>query len=423
MNGGIAIVAAAIVAYSALAARLDRRSVTPAMVFTLTGILLGPKVLDLLAIHPDSESVKLLTEITLALLLFADASTMNPAAAIRAKAIDARLLLVGLPLTVGLGTLLAALLFPDEGWAWAALVATLLAPTDAALGMAVFTNRSVPVRVRRWLNVESGLNDGIATPLVTLFIALVASEEGFTGAGWLAHTLKEIGIGVGVGLGVGIIGGRLMLAARGWGATTAVSEEVAVLALAAAAYFTALWAGGNGFIAAFVGGLALAGASAGRLAERSDFTETTGFVLTLVVWTIFGAVLAGPALAEGFDARVIGFALLALTVMRMLPVALSLVGVGLRRDTVAFMGWFGPRGLASVVFALLAFDGLEGSPPAQLVLRVASWTILLSIVAHGLSAVPFARRYAARVAGADPSALELEDAPEPRTRRRTLLQP
>jgi len=390
------------------------------MVFTLTGIVAGPEVLDLLSIHPSSETVKVLAEVTLALLLFADASTIDPRSAARDRGIDARLLLVGLPLTVGLGTLIAALLFGGEGWAWAALVAALLAPTDAALGMAVFTDRSVPVRVRRWLNVESGLNDGIATPLVTLFIALLASEEGFAGTHWLRHTAREIVVGVGVGILVGAAGGLLLMAARARRATTALSEQVAVVALAAAAYFGALWAEGNGFLAAFLGGLALAAATRGRMVERSELAESAGFVLTLAVWTVFGAVLAAPVLARGFDLRVVGYAVLSLTVIRMIPVALSLAGVGLRRETVLFVGWFGPRGLASVVFALLAYDGLEASQPAGMIVRVATWTILLSIVAHGVSAVPLARRYGARIATSGPHAPELADAPEPRTRRRTI---
>lgn len=420
---GVALLAGLIALYAALARRLDRWSITAAIVFTAAGIAFGARGIDVLPLSLDAESTKLLAELTLAVLLFADASTIDARAARRGAALTTRLLLVGLPLTIVLGTVAGALLFPSAGWAVAALLATILAPTDAALGMAVFANRAVPARMRLGLNVESGLNDGIAAPVVGFFLALVVSEEGAGTHRWVREALGEIALGVGIGVGVGLVGGRVLVAARRWGGTTATSEQVGVLALALLAYVGAHAGGGNGFVAAFVGGLALGAVTRGALRDQIEFTETTGQVLTLLVWTLFGALLAAPALLDGLEWQPVAYAVLSLTVVRMLPVALALAGAGLRRETQLFMGWFGPRGLASVVFTLLAVIALEGHGDAgHTIALAASWTVLLSVVAHGLTAGPLGRRYGARIRRAGPSAAELEDAPEPRERRRVLGQ-
>jgi NhaP-type Na+/H+ or K+/H+ antiporter len=196
-----------------------------------------------------------------------------------------------------------------------------------------------------------------------------------------------------------------------------------VLALALLAYAGAHAVGGNGFVAAVLGGLALGAVTRGALREQLEFTETTGQVLTMAVWTLFGALLAAPAILDGLEWRPVVYAVLSLTVVRMLPVALGLVGVGLRRETVLFMGWFGPRGLASVVFTLLAVITLEGHGDAvHTVALAASWTVLLSVVAHGLTAGPFGRRYGERIRRAGPAAAEMQDVPEPRERQRVLGQ-
>jgi sodium/hydrogen antiporter len=420
---GVALLAGLIALYAALARRLDRWSITAAIVFTAAGVFLGVRALDVLPLALNAESTKLLAELTLGVLLFADAATVDARAARRGAALTARLLLVGLPLTIVLGTIVGALLFPSAGWAVAALLATILAPTDAALGMAVFTNRAVPARVRLALNVESGLNDGIATPLVAFFLALVASEEDAGTHHWIREALGEIAIGVGVGVAVGLVGGRLLVAARRWGGTKPTSEQVGVLALALLAFAGADALGGNGFVAAFLGGLALGAATRGALHEQLEFTETTGQVLTMAVWTLFGALLAAPALLDGLEWQPVMYAVLSLTVVRMLPVAFGLVGVGMRRETVLFMGWFGPRGLASVVFTLLAVITLEGhGDAAHTIALAATWTVLLSVVAHGLTAGPLGRLYGERIRRAGPAAEEMKDVPEPRERQRVLGQ-
>jgi NhaP-type Na+/H+ or K+/H+ antiporter len=420
-GGAIALVLALIALYAAWARRLDRHSVTGAMVFTAVGVLAGDAAFDILPVAIDTEATKLLAEVTLAVLLFTDASMVNARAAGEDSGLVGRMLGLALPLTVVAGAVLAWLLVPDLGWAGAALLAAVVAPTDAALGLAVFTDRRVPARVRRVLNVESGVNDGLATPVVVFFIAVVAAEE-VSGSAAIGDALVDLAIGVGMGVAVGALGALALLAGRRLDATTPQSEDIGLLALAVLSYVAAVAASGNGFVAAFVGGLALGAVARGRLHDRLEVTESVGVVLSLVVWTIFGAVLAGPVLTDHLDWRPVVYAVLSLTVVRMLPVALALTGTGARTATRAFMGWFGPRGLASVVFTLLVVIELEDVAPviAEEVRATATWVILLSVVLHGLSARPLGRRYGEWASRLPAGVLERHHAPEPPRRRRAM---
>ena len=328
-----------------------------------------------------------------------------------------------LPLTIALGTVAARLLFPEAGWAAAALIASILAPTDAALGLAVVTNPAVPARIRRALNVESGLNDGIATPFVTLFLSLVIAEEGLGSGHWAAEAAKEIGLALVAAVAVGVLGGKLLVVARRLGWTSAISEQLVVLALSLLAYVGAVAIGGNGFVAAFVGGLLFGAATSSRMHEPVEFTETVGLFASFFVWTVFGALFVGPVITGDIEPVAILYAVISLTVVRMVPVAAALAGVGLRRDTVAFMGWFGPRGLASVVFTLIAFEELHGAGPvADAIVEIATWTILLSVVAHGLSAGPLASRLRSPLArgGRHPGARRGAGAADPAEERRRV---
>ena len=359
-------------------------------------------------------------ELTLAILLFADASTVRLQEVEGDARLPGRLLLIGLPLTILLGTLAADLLFPAAGWAAAALIASILAPTDSALGLAIFTNRSVPVRIRRALNVESGLNDGIATPFVTLFLTLLLSEEGGLSGGWALEAGKEIGWAFLVAVAVAGVGGMLLRAAHRRHLTSEVSEQLAILAFALLAYLGSVAIGGNGFIAAFVGGLLFGATTNGEMHRPTEFTETVGLFASFFVWTVFGALFVGPVLTGPIDAVAIVYAIFSLTLVRMAPVAISLFGAGLRRDTIALMGWFGPRGLASVIFTLVAVETLhQGGAAYDALVEVATWTILFSVFAHGLTANVLARAYGLRIRDVG-DVPELMDAPEPRVRRRHL---
>ena len=423
IEAGLAIFALLLAVYGALGVWLGRRSITMPIVFVIIGALLGKYGLDWLPISANDEFVRGLTELTLALLLFADASTVNFGKLSHDAGMPARLLGIGLPLTLGLGAVVAFALFPNEGWGFALLMGAILAPTDAALGLPIFVNPKVPIRIRRALNVESGLNDGIATPFVTLFIALAVAEEGvFPTSNWLMGAVTQIVIAVVVGASIGVVGGKLLQYAHARKWTYGAPLQFAVLGLAFASYLGSLALGGNGFVAAFVGGIAFGAITHGELEEGAEYTETTGTLLSLFVWTIFGAVFVVPAALMAADWHIILYAVLSLTLVRMAPVALAMFGLRFRTDTKLLMGWFGPRGLASVVFALMAAHELNASgKEATLLASIATWTILLSVLAHGLSAQPLANWYARRLKTAPADAPEFVDVPAVHVRSDVLL--
>jgi len=409
----LAIVAALVFAWGTLSARLERFDVTGPIIFVLAGVLLTHGPLAVLSVTPAPELVKALAEVTLVLVLFSDASRVG-LRELRADAgVYARLLGIGLPLTIGLGTLLALALFHGMSIWLALLVGAALAPTDAALGAGMMVNPAVPARIRRVINVESGLNDGIATPFVLVAIAgaQTAEHAHATGPG---EAVAELAVGLCVGVAVGGVGGWLVSLARqrGWAADGFAGS--AVLGLAICAYASALALHGNGFIAAFIGGLAY-GAIGGRGGTRLvPFVEETGALVSLLVWLSFGAVAVAVAV-KGLTWQVVVYAVLSLTVIRMAPVAVALAGARLGRTAVLLVGWFGPRGLASVVFALLALEDL-GQPAASQPVAVITATVLLSVIAHGATADPLARRFGPRLAPAAgaPEHIGLTDVPERR---------
>jgi NhaP-type Na+/H+ or K+/H+ antiporter len=368
-------------------ARLERADVTGPIVFALVGVLLVEAGLVSGAAEP--ETVRPLVEIALVWVLFSDAARV-PLRDLRADAGRCvRLLALGLPLTVLAGWAFAAWLLPGLGGWLALLVGAALAPTDAALGASVVTNPAEPARVRRLITVESGLNDGIVTPVVFVALAGAASAEGLADAPGPAAAVLELVIGAAVGGGVGAVGGRLLREARSRGWAAEELSGIAVLGLAAAAYATALLVHGNGFVAAFCGGLAF-GATAGRGGPAElGFTEQAGALVGLIVWLLFGAV-AVPVLVDRIDWTTVLYACLSLSVIRMVPVAVATIGT-MDARTVLFVGWFGPRGLASLVFALITLEELGAA--AEDAVAVITATVLLSVVVHGITAAPLAARY------------------------------
>jgi len=393
----VVLVAATIFAWGLISARLERADLTAPIVFVAVGAILA--ALGLIDISAAPENFKPLVEVTLVWVLFSDAARVRVPDIRNDLGCYVRLLGVGLPLTVAFGWVLAFWLVPGLDMWLALLVGAALAPTDAALGVPVVTNRLVPSRVRRLITVESGLNDGIATPLVVLAIAGAASVEGHAEAPGLGEALVELALGVVVGVAVGFVGGGLLRWARrrGWSAEEFVG--IAVLALALGSYAGAIAVGGNGFVAAFCGGLAFGAAAGRRGPAEVVFLEQASGLVSLLVWIVFG-VIAVPIVLNGVDLTTVLYAVLSLTLVRMLPVALVLVGAGLDRKTVLFIGWFGPRGLASLVFALLAVEEL--GPRADPAVVAIAITVFLSVLAHGLSAAPLAARYGRAVAAPEP---------------------
>ena len=390
----LAIVAALVFAWGALSARLERFDVTAPIVFVVAGLLLTHGLLTPLSFLPPPELVKALAEITLVLVLFSDASRVGLRDLRADLGLCVRLLAIGLPLAMGLGMLLALGLFHGMSIWLALLVGAALAPTDAALGAGVMVNPAVPERIRRLINVESGLNDGIATPVVLVAIAGAATAEHAASVG-PGVAVAELALGVLIGAVVGGAGGYVVNVARRRGWAEGGFAGSAVLALAVCAYACALALHGNGFIAAFVGGLAYRLCGGPRGERLVPYVEETGALVSLLTWLAFGAVAVVPALQD-LTWQTVLYAVLSLTLIRMVPVALSLIGANLGHYAVAFVGWFGPRGLASVVFALLALEDL--GKPASTAVSVIAFTVLLSVIAHGVTADPLARRYGPRLA-------------------------
>jgi sodium/hydrogen antiporter len=396
---GLGLIACVVFAFALVSRRLDGTIVTAPMVFVAAGLVAGwAGALDLgAATHAQGgateasrAAVFVVAELALVLLLFTDAAQLDPRR-LRENPLPLRLLGIGLPLSIGLGTVVALLVLTDlEVWE-CAIVAAVLAPTDAALGQAVVSSPVLPMRIREGLNVESGLNDGGSVPFLMLFIALAASHEGLED-GWLQFALEQIGYGTLIGAAVGAAGGVALrrAAERGW--TVPVFEQLALASLAVIAWLLADQAGGNGFIAAFVGGAA-AGMAAGALRDRVlEFTEDEGQLLNLVLFFIFG-VFAADALGDA-TWEMVAYAVLSLTVIRMLPVAIAVVGLGLSASTIAFLGWFGPRGLASIILALVVVEEEPGLAGIDQIFLVMTVTVLLSIFGHGVTAAPLTRRYA-----------------------------
>lgn len=401
----IGIFAAALFAYGLVSRRLERLSVSAPMVFVAAGIAVGPDVLGLTSLELSGGTGLVLAEVALVVVLFTDAARIDPAALLENRGLPARLLGIGMPLAMALGTAAGALLLPGIEFWEAAMVAAVLVPTDAALGQAVVSSERLPGRIRQALNVESGLNDGLAIPFLFLFTGLAVSETEVHATGWAGFALQQIGIGALVGAGVGLGGGWLVDRSnlRGW--DTPAFGQISMLALAVGAWALAGELGGNGFIAAFAAGLA-AGRVAKSHSERIlDFTEEEGRLLDLAVFFLFGASAIGFLGGAGWE--VVLYGALSLTVVRMLPTAIALAGSALRPASIAFVAWFGPRGLASIILALVVLEEEPGLPGGATLLAAMTVTVLASVVAHGASARPLTRAYAARMAGAGAEEAEM----------------
>jgi len=418
--GVVAALAVLVFAWAVLSGALARRNVTGPLVFALAGYLLSNPGWGPMPVDVEASSIHIIAEVTLALLLFGDAARVNVRELRTDKALPVRLLGIGLPLSVAAGTLVAGPLL-DVPWGIALFVGASLAPTDAALSVQVINDERIPMRLRRALNVESGLNDGIVTPIVTLSLAVAASQLGQvseTVPYEMGTALRELGVGAAVGALLGAIGALVLNWASRGGWIASGGRRLAALALAIGALVLTLALDGNGFIAAFI-----AGAAFGALLDRqaldvertNELAELGGELLGLVVWFLFGATLL-PMAVDHLTGPVLLYALISLTIVRMVPVAFGMTGAGLDLPTTAFLAWFGPRGLASVVFALLAMEELgDTDDTAKLAVAAVAMTVAASILLHGLTAGPGGRRY-----------IQLEDpdpANGPQSRPVTLTKP
>jgi len=373
--------------YSVSAGGLARTPVSGPIVFTAFGFLIGPLGLNLVEFSIDAEGLRALAELTLAMVLFTDAAKANTAVLRRRADLPQRLLLIGLPLTIALGFAVGVGLLPDLSAIEVALLATILAPTDAALGAAVVADQRVPQPISQGLNVESGLNDGICVPILFVFLAFVTEGQDQPDVTRLVVglLLEEIGIGAAVGLAVAYVGAGVLGACvrRGW--VTETWRQLPVVALALGGFGLAQLLGGSGFIAAFVGGLLFGVKAREHKEDLLRAAEGTGDTLALITWIVFGAAIVGHTFDQ-LTWPVLLYAGLSLTLIRMLPVFVALTGVGLGTREKLFIGWFGPRGLASIVFAVIVIG--QQPPDSGILRQVVVATIILSIVGHGLTANP-----------------------------------
>jgi sodium/hydrogen antiporter len=394
MEWALAMVSLALLGVAAVSGRLAGTPITPAILFVGFGLMVGPRAVGGIDLASTDAAVRVLAEGTLAMVLFCDASRVDLGQLRRAVGIPLRLLAVGLPLTILLGAAAAASLFGRLTAGEALILGIVLAPTDAALGQAVVTEPRVPQSIRQGLNVESGLNDGICVPLLFAAVALADLESDISGgrsAGTLV--LEAIGYGVLGGAVAGVVIAALIRAAGGRHLIDVQWYPVIPAAGAGLAYGIASALGGSGFIAAFVAGVVFRLALGSDPARLNRLTEEVGDVLNGVTFVVFGASLLGPALTE-LRWQLVVYSVLSLTLVRMLPVAIAMWGTHARRPTLGFLGWFGPRGLASIVFAVIVVE--EARLPHEHLIVVAVYvTVGLSVLAHGLTAGPLAGRYAA----------------------------
>jgi NhaP-type Na+/H+ or K+/H+ antiporter len=410
----VCLFAIVLFAYSLISRRLEGTIVTAPMVFLAAGLVLGPGVTGLVDLHIGNDAVLVMSAVTLAILLFTDAVRIDLAALLRNETLPARLLGIGMPLSIIAGGA-AALIVPGLTIWEAATIGAVLAPTDVALAQTVVTNPLVPARIRQVLSVEAGLNDGLCVPFLSVFLSLVRAEETHHPLGyWLIFAAQQIGFGLLTGAGIGLAGGWLMAQAtrRDWMSST--FQQLGLVALSLTAYILAGGIGGNGFIAAFVAGLVIGSTIQDAGHQALAFAEGVGQLLSLGVVFVFGA-FAGPLLGR-VTWQVILYAILSLTVVRMVPVALALVGTRLQGASVLFMGWFGPRGLASIILGLIAWEQVHTATVREQIALTMTMTVLLSVFAHGMTAAPVSGRYACRIKGLPPESPEWAQAAEAPTR-------
>ena len=394
--------------------RLERTIITAPMIFTIAGMVLFFAAPVIVEKERHAETILLISEIALVLVLFTDATRIGLRAVTKSENLTDRLLGIGMPLTIIVGTITGKLLFTGLTIWEAAILATVLAPTDAGLGQVVVNSRLVPLRIRQALNVEAGLNDGLSMPFLMLFISLALVSHPLQNPDWFIFTLKQVVFGVLVGLFFGWLGGWLMGKAeqRGWMAQSL--GQLSLLALAFLAWGTAGLIGGNGFIAAFVAGLAVKRGFEDAGEQALDFSEAWGQIFVAFVFFLFGMIAA--SMLGNLGAKVVLYAILSLTLVRMLPVAIAMIRTRLKPATVVFMGWFGPRGLASIVLGLVYLEQKAALPGEKLIMLGMIATVLLSIFAHGISASPGIKLYARQIEGLPDDAPEYREVVELPTR-------
>lgn len=390
----VAVIALFVLFFGANSNRLRNSIISAPFAFMLLGIVCGKLGFALVNLQLDNPAVLALAELTLVVVLFTDAARIDIKLLYKEHNLPIRLLGFGLPGSIIMGAFVAWGLMPALGLFGAAVLATIVAPTDAALAHAVVTKKIVPTRIRQAISVESGLNDGLALPLLLVFLCyaeVMAHQQ--TAGYWIAFAMKQITLGPVAGVFVGYFGGQFLQRAKQQLSIDHTFFRLSTMALALLAYGSAELVGGNGFIAAFVAGITVGNSSRTVCETIFDFGETEGQLLSFAVFFVFGAVLLPAAFASPTEPMAVLFSVLSLTVIRMLPACLSLAGTQLKTSSRLFISWFGPRGIASIVFMLVLLERAEIAN-RELMLTAAVLTVFLSVVFHGITANPLASWYA-----------------------------
>jgi NhaP-type Na+/H+ or K+/H+ antiporter len=410
---GLVAVLLCVLIAAAISRRIQGTVITLPMVYVILGLILSGRVLGIIEVDLENEFIQIIAELTLILVLATDASRINVRSLIRDHSLPTRLLAIGLPLMMFFGTVLAAIFFAELTFWEAAVLAVILTPTDASLGQAVVTNPRVPVRIRQTLNVESGFNDGIAMPFLLMALSLAVAEQDPLGPSyWLGLALTQIVFGILAGLIIGFLGGRFIEWGQQSGWMSREFQKISTLVLALLAYGAAELTGGNGFIAAFVMGVTMANTTRREdtemLYEYAEVEVQGLMMLTFMI--VFGTVML-PLALDQFDGTVLLYAVLSLAVVRLLAVSVGLFRTKVKPVTAGFIGWFGPRGIASILYIFTVLE--EDLPGESLIYNVVMLTVLISIFAHGITATPGAKWYAKQVEGvAESEGTEMQEVPE-----------
>jgi len=392
--------------YSLFSQRLEGTVLTIPLFFSAAGTVLFLVSPGLVRRDVSSPVWLMLAEITYAIVLLNGATRVDLRVVRGQMQLPGRLLVIGLPLTILFGMIAAVLIFPTLSWWEAGVLGCLLASTDTGLAERIVTSRRVPACIREALNAESGLSDGLIVPFLMLFVGLIKAEAAGPGLLFLRIAGQQIVFGILIGAAIGFAGGWLLGLARRRGWASVPFQQIAMIALAPFCLIAAKAINTSPFITAFAAGIALQIGFREAAEGIVEFSENEGRLLNMFVFFLFGTA-AGEALSE-FELAPVLYALLSLTLVRLLPVAISMFGTRLSATSVLFMGWFGPRGLASIVLGLVV-AGQDVRTAGASVLRIGLVaTVLLSIVAHGLTAAPGIKLYARQLTRLGPDAPEFQ---------------
>lgn len=409
----VAIFVALLFVYALLSKRVSETPLTAPILFTAAGMVLSPAWEHIVAAGMNATIFLHLAELGLVLLLFTDASRTDLKVLREIGTLPGRLLSVGMLLTILLGAVAALVIFPKFSLWEAGILAAILAPTDAGLGQVIVSSQRVPMRIRQALNVEAGLNDGLSVPFMLFFMTIAAAKIEGGAASLLQFMGDQLGLGIVVGAAIGLIGGWLLRVAVRGGWVAESFQQIGVVTLPLLCMLVAEMVDASMFIAAFVAGLAVQIPFKEASKHSVEFTEEWGQLFNLVVFFLFGMVVVRDW--REFTVRMWIYAAVSLTVVRMLPVWVSLLGTKLSRPTVIFMGWFGPRGLASIVLGMVYLEKELQLPSEPKVRLIVMATVLLSIFAHGLTAMPGIGIYERKLAELPASAPERRDEPQTST--------